>query len=68
MIPYMHPKFVEALTSPVTDTFAKDASPVVPPNPIFRKKKGYLASLRLKAARLRYFIAVVVTNKFSLLP
>jgi hypothetical protein len=67
MIPYIHPKFVEALTSQPTNTSVKDPSPVVTPCPIFRRKKDYLAPLRLKAARLRSLIAVVVTKKFSLL-
>jgi hypothetical protein len=67
MIPYIHPKFVEALTSPATDASAKDALPVVPPHPILRKKKNYLASLRRRAARLRSLIAAVVTNNFILL-
>jgi hypothetical protein len=65
MIPYIHPKFVEALTSRASNTPTKDASPVVPPKPILRKKKDYLAPLRRKTARLRSLIALVITNLFS---
>jgi hypothetical protein len=68
MIPYMHPEFVKALTSPATDKSAKDASPDVSPRPLPRKRKDQFAPLRRIAAhRLRSLIVAVAAKLILLL-
>jgi hypothetical protein len=67
MIPYIHPKFVEALTFRATDSSDEDTSPEVSPKPSARKRKDRLAQLRRIAIRIRSVIVVVVTNKLILL-
>jgi hypothetical protein len=66
MIPYIHPEFVEALKSLATDKSAKDASLVVSPRPLARKRKNRFTFQRWSTARLRSLIVAVVT-KFILL-
>jgi hypothetical protein len=67
MIPYMHPKFVEALTSQVTDKSAKDTSPDVSPRPLATKRKDHLAPLRRIAGRFRSLIVAVAAKLILLL-
>lgn len=67
MIPYMHPKFVEALTSQATDKSAKDTSPDVSPRPLATKRKDRLAPLRQIGGRFRSLIVAVAAKLILLL-
>ncbi len=67
MIPYIHPEFVEALQSLVTDRSAKDAPPGVSRKSLARKRKNYFPSLRWSTASLRSLIVAVVSKLILLL-
>jgi hypothetical protein len=67
MIPYIDPKFVEALLSLTADRSAKDSSPDDSLKRLLKKRKDYLTSLRRGVVRLRSIIVVVVTKIFLLL-
>ena len=65
MIPYMHPAFVQALTSLATDRLAKETSPDVSTKSLVGARKNYFARLG-KLVRLHPLIAAIV-NKLILL-
>jgi hypothetical protein len=67
MIPYIHPKFVEALMFPATDKPAKDTSSDGSPRPPARKRKDRLAPLRPIAVRSRSLILAVAAKLILLL-
>ena len=67
MIPYLHPEFVEALTSQATDKSAKDTSPDVSPRPLATKRKDRLVLLRRIPGRLRSLIVAVAAKLILLL-
>jgi hypothetical protein len=67
MIPYLHPEFVEALTSQATDKSAKDTSPDVSPRPLAAKRKDHLVLLRRIPGRLRSLIVAVAAKLILLL-
>jgi hypothetical protein len=67
MIPYLHPEFVEALTSQAIDKSTKDTSPDASPRPLATKRKDHLVLLRRIPGRLRSLIVAVAAKLILLL-
>jgi hypothetical protein len=67
MIPYLHPEFVEALTSQATGKSANDTSPDDSPKPLATKRKDHHVLLRRIPGRLRPLIVAVAAKLIFLL-